>query len=503
MSDDKHLFPLPQSDETAVWESEDAASQGWEVVRDPGAHAGAYVEPAGGAGAILTFRFHTDRTACLKLFPLWWRHGDQRAATRFPATLRPFTVQQVGAMAYPDPRGCTELPLAVTQRPGPDAVDRFEGKVFFTAPEAGRVGVVDLASECLVDAVEVGGYLADLLVDAEAGRVFVADAAGDRVVALDARTHQVVAEAPVPAFPCALALAVGRLVVASLEARALTVLDPATLEVTARQDLPVAPQHVAAEGDRVVVRLLPGAFDPVTGEEHAPDRLCYFPLHPFPQGPEAPPLLWQSLRAATGGRFAHLVTRVDNWEEFHVQAPTALVALGPTPTTLTVRWPNREPAEEQVSIEAVVALGGAAPPAPQSWGESGASSPAPQSWGESGAAPPAPQSWGESGAAPQPPNLGGSLVPPPQPPNLGGSLVPPCPGHPLTSPTAPTSQASQSTARPPPTPRRTATAWRRRRSSLRRRPPGAWGSCPCARRPRWAASRSAASSRTWRSSPAR
>ena len=65
----------------------------------------------------------------------------------------------------------------------PAAVSTLPGCVF-TAPVNGKVGMFDLARGEVVGAVDVGGYLPDLVVDRAAGTVFVADARGGRVVVL-------------------------------------------------------------------------------------------------------------------------------------------------------------------------------------------------------------------------------------------------------------------------------------------------------------------------------
>lgn len=92
---------------------------------------------------------------------------------------------------------------------GPDNLALCGTKLFFTAPQAGRVGVLDTATDKLLKSIEVGGWIADIVALPKSDKVYVADAAGDRVVILDAAKLAVKGEVKVPATPLALELAEG------------------------------------------------------------------------------------------------------------------------------------------------------------------------------------------------------------------------------------------------------------------------------------------------------
>ena len=346
-------FPLPEGDRPATWEAEAAAGQGWRTVQNAWASGGAYREPAAGQERpVLEFRFRAERPATLQVWPQWWRHGEQKAAARFPANVPYFHIQQAWPLAHPDPKGAQRLPFPLTGRPGPDAIDWCGSRLYFTAPEAGRVGVLDLQMETLMPAINVGGYPTDLVADREANRIYVADGAGNRVIALDAKTNTVVAQVEVPALPRSLALDGGRLYVACMEGRALAVLETPSLKMARRMKLPIVPQHVAVENGKVLVWPLAGAFEPPTLEERAPDRLVYWPLHPFPQGKLPEPLGWQSFRGLKTNS-ARVFAQPPHPSVAHVTTPAARIVAGPRPNTLKFRWDDKREAEEVVDVAKV------------------------------------------------------------------------------------------------------------------------------------------------------
>ncbi|OGV70249.1 MAG: hypothetical protein A3K19_22085 [Lentisphaerae bacterium RIFOXYB12_FULL_65_16] len=362
----QHRFRMPNADTSVVWAAAKAGLDAWRVAGPVPGDTGTHIEPVEGTHhATAQFRFQVDADTCLKVAPVWCRHGEQRGAVRFPYNLPPFTVPQVYEVAYPDPKCTTRMPLGITAYSGPDALEVFERTLFFTAPDAGRVGVLDLDTERVIDMVELGGFLSDLALDAKSGRLFVADGAGERIIVLDARTRGVLAEVHVPGFPRSIVLHGGRLVVACMAARCITVLDTRKLKVVKRIPLPLAPQHVEVRDGQILAWTLPGAYDPENFAEFAPDRLCYYPVHPFPRGPVRPPLPWQSLRAFKPGQLAPLVPKILNYEEFHVQPASAMVGPGVTPDTLTLRWLGPEARDETVSIAALLQRdggGGSLPP---------------------------------------------------------------------------------------------------------------------------------------------
>ena len=236
-------------DGPVMWQAEDARPSGrWQRVQRADADGGVFVQAAG-EGA-LEFRFATTSSTTLRVWPVWWQHGPCRAARRFP---------------YPLERAL-----------GPDAVDALGGLVCFTAPYTGRVGVVDGASERLVRSVDVGGYLTDLVADAERGVVWVADALGARVVAVDPKSGAITTEVTVPDEPWSLVLSGSRLLVACRGGRSIAAVDPGSakvVQVAATAARPVNLALAPGSTDRVVVRFEPGVFGMSDGTPELVDRL--------------------------------------------------------------------------------------------------------------------------------------------------------------------------------------------------------------------------------------
>jgi len=236
-------------DGPVVWQAEDAKPSGqWQRISRSDADGGAFVQVDG--EGTLEFRFATTSPTTLRVWPVWWQHGPCRAAWRFP---------------YPLERAL-----------GPDAVDTMGGLVCFTAPCAGRVGVVDGADEKLVRSIDVGGYLADLVADPDRGVVWVADALGARVVAIDPQNGTQRAEVTVPQEPWSLLLHEGQLLVACREGKSIATVDPASARVVRLVQTPACPTNLSlAPGDdgRVVVRFEPAIFTMADGTPQAVDRL--------------------------------------------------------------------------------------------------------------------------------------------------------------------------------------------------------------------------------------
>ena len=109
---------------------------------------------------------------------MWWRHGERRPARRFPYPFKP------------------QLKQAPVDAPtvGPDVLAACGRLVFFTAPATGRIGVLDAETGELTAPVEIGGYPADMVADEKTGRLYVADAARDRIVVVDARQRKTLSE---------------------------------------------------------------------------------------------------------------------------------------------------------------------------------------------------------------------------------------------------------------------------------------------------------------------
>jgi len=245
-------FAVPGDAGWVTWEAEAAARHGpWRAINDPCASGGAYLE-ASGVGATLEFTFRIDQTTGLALRPLWWRTGERKAARRFP---------------YP-----------LDALPGPDAVDACRGLVFFTAPRAGRVGIVDAETKTLLGHLDLGGYLTDLVADEAKARIYVADALGNRVVVIDAVGRRAVASVRTPPEPWSLALSRGRLVVACRAGRCVCVVDTQRLQVITTVGLVACPVNVSVSPqspDRVLVRFQQRTFDVRSLKEIAADDQQY------------------------------------------------------------------------------------------------------------------------------------------------------------------------------------------------------------------------------------
>ena len=247
-------FRVPPATQKAVWEAEQAQRRGrWQQLGHPWASGGAYVRPeAVETGTVLEFPFHTDGPATLRVWPQWWRHGERKPAKRFP---------------YPLPS------LA-----GPDVVDWHEDLVFFTAPASGRLGVFDATTDFLLGAVDLGGYLADMVVDREMAKVYVADAQRNMVLVLNARRYpREVEKIKVPQCPWSLALHKDKLYVACREGKAVAMIDCKSREVLKTVGLDVPPVHVEVVGKKPAVVVWPVAktFDMFTFEEVGTDREQY------------------------------------------------------------------------------------------------------------------------------------------------------------------------------------------------------------------------------------
>lgn len=247
-------FPMPAASEEAVWQAEDAHLRGqWTRVEHPWASGGAYVKPEKlEQGTMLEFPFRTESFTTLRVYPVWWKHGERKPAKRFP------------------------YPLELL--PGPDVVDWYDRFAFFTAPANGRIGLLDMESESLLKAIEVGGYLADLVADRNLGKVYVADAKNNLVIVLDAEKHVKLKEIEVPDCPWSLALGDGKLYVACKTGKSLTVIDTAEDQVSNQVALPEAPMRVEVVKDdvqRVIVWPVVRIFDRNTLEEMAPEAETY------------------------------------------------------------------------------------------------------------------------------------------------------------------------------------------------------------------------------------
>lgn len=237
-------FVLPPVGQVATWEAEQAQPRGaWQRVASARSSAGAYMIPqTESATSTLRFVFDADQPMNLQVWPVLGPHSDRRPARRFP---------------YP-----------LERRPGPDALvaegSRSPQRLFFTSPELGRVTAFDGETEKILQSVALGGYLADLVMDQEAQRLYVADAVGHRVLLLTPGNLALVKEIPVLGDAWSLALHQDVLYVGCLRWKKVVALDAATGLVLGQADLPYEVAHVEVRGKenpQVVARPLPWVFD--------------------------------------------------------------------------------------------------------------------------------------------------------------------------------------------------------------------------------------------------
>jgi hypothetical protein len=293
----------PAADKTAagnvggavtVRAAKDASATGkWSLVHDALAGGGVYMSAgADGVGTSLEFPIEVDKPAEIAVTPVWFMHGDQTKARRFPDTSPYFYVQQDWAIEKGvwdgDNPKVTAAP--VLAKPGPDVIVALGDKAYFTAPAGGKIGILDLATRKVTGSIDVGSYVADIAADADRGELLVAEAASNLVGVFAAGDGKKLAEISVPELPYSLALDGGKLYVACMAAEKIAVVDVAARKVTRSIDLPVGPQNVATSGEggkrQLIVHLLPLAFDVKTFKEVPADRLTYWPSFPYVGPPE-------------------------------------------------------------------------------------------------------------------------------------------------------------------------------------------------------------------------
>ncbi len=246
-------FSLPAGANRATWEAEAALHGSWARVDRPEASGSAYVSTNGSADAgALEFPFEAKEATALRVWPVWWRDGEETYAYRFP---------------YPLPA-----------QPGPDAVAECTGLIFFTAPMNGRVGVVDARREKLVGSIEVGGYLTDIIDDPGGKAVYVADALGNRIVVIDPQSLRIVGTIATPKEPWSLAFDKSVLFVACRGGKCIATVDLAQRKVLKTSTLPAAPLHVELRDKpeaHLAVWSSPQVFDAATCAALAPDEQSY------------------------------------------------------------------------------------------------------------------------------------------------------------------------------------------------------------------------------------
>ena len=275
-----------------MWAKDAAAKGKWTSVTDTMAAGGAYVTSGGeGVGTSLEFPIEVDKPTVISVKPLWFVHGDQTKARRFPDTSPYFAVQQewsVEKNVWLDAGGDGKItfPVPMYAKPGPDSIVALKDNAYFTAPVGGKIGILDLGTSKITGTIDVGGYIADIVADAARGELLVADAAHSRVSVFTVKDNQKVADIPVPELPYSLAMDGGKLYVACMAAKKIAVVDVAGRKITKTVDLPVGPQNVAIAGEggkkQLIVHLLPLAYDMKTFKEILADRLTYWPSSALP-----------------------------------------------------------------------------------------------------------------------------------------------------------------------------------------------------------------------------
>jgi hypothetical protein len=340
------------SSAVTVFDATKAAAVGkWTSRPNPLVAGGKYMSAgAEGVGTALEFPFDVDKPTQIAVKPLWFSHGDQRKARRFPDNLPFFNVQQVWPIqgSWYDFNAPLTMPAPVVSKPGPDAIDVLGTNAYFTAPAGGKVGVVDLQTEKVIGSFDVGGYASDLVADKDRNEILVADAARNLIVVFDAKDGKKLAEIPVPALPWSIALCQGKLFVASMAAKRIAVVDVAARKVAGGIDLPVGPQNVAVTGGdhpQLIVRLLPMVADAVTLKEVPADRLSYWPWNIF--GAE---FIEGEKEALDKAIVAYPKAKLKTF--FCGRRPTGLVLdSGPSLGRYRARYPNPVPASKLFLVE--------------------------------------------------------------------------------------------------------------------------------------------------------
>lgn len=194
----------------------------------PNASGGAFVEAQ--TTATLQFTVNAPKPMQVRVIPKFWRNSVKTPPRFFPYS----------------------LPTLF----GPDAVVALGNRIYFTAPASGQIGIVDAKTGELIGSVQIGGYLTDIVADEKTQRLFVADAWNGRIVAVDAATNRIVAQAKVPQV-WSLDLHNGKLFAVSRRQRQLFVLDATTLKTLQTVMLPAPPIHVAVSSSNIFVRFEP------------------------------------------------------------------------------------------------------------------------------------------------------------------------------------------------------------------------------------------------------
>jgi YVTN family beta-propeller protein len=255
---------LPGPTGWQVWRADQAQAHGAWQAGVPDADGSRYLQPDESGDAWLDFSFATEEPLTLQVRPEWWRTGEQKLARRFP------------------------YPLA--RQFGPTALAAVGAEVFALAPAAGRVVVIDAATEKPVAAIDVGGYLTDLVADPDQGRIYLADAQGSRLVAIDCASRRLLGTLDVAGRPWALALLDGKLYVACRDGKRVVAFDTTSGDQTGEARLALSPVSLEVAGSpaRVVVRFEDQVYDPLRLTALVPDQVQCPPPSTLPSKPQPP-----------------------------------------------------------------------------------------------------------------------------------------------------------------------------------------------------------------------
>jgi hypothetical protein len=256
---DAHIsFSLPKVGQIGTWEAERAKTEGsWDLIRHPSASGGMYLKPKEiGEKTELIFPIEIHRPVDLRIWALLWRHSDRRPARHFP---------------YP-----------LEHRPGPDVIDWWKtGRkriLLFTSPETGRVAALDPQSEKVIGTADLGGYIADLIVDRNRNMIYLANSTEDRVQILNPTDLSHVAEIRIEGAPWSLALEGDNLYVGCLKGRKIVRIDLVSRSVSAAAEAPWEVAHIellGKEDRRAVAWLEPIVIDMESFKRVENDREQY------------------------------------------------------------------------------------------------------------------------------------------------------------------------------------------------------------------------------------
>lgn len=146
-----------------------------------------------------------------------------------------------------------ELPEPLWKTAGPDVMCIVGDRLFFTSPITGKVGVVNILKRSFESAIDIGGYISDIVADLPRNRVFVSDATNNRVVVIDAKTLSITGSVSVEEMPIKLDVFIppgylkncpSLLFVACWRSRSVMTLDLPSLKIQTAIKFPFEPYHL-------------------------------------------------------------------------------------------------------------------------------------------------------------------------------------------------------------------------------------------------------------------